>query len=90
MRAVNPLKRRDLNEGSGQVFGASSYNISNMRAANDLARLHFSVVSPEPLLIKLKRRDEDEGSCQILLTSSGKIGTYRICEQGIPIKKEVR
>ena len=60
------LKRRDLDGGSGQVFRASSYNISNMRAANDLARLNFSAVSPEPSLIKLKRRDEDEGSCQIL------------------------
>ena len=60
------LKRRDLDGDSGQVFRASSYNISNMRAANDLARLNFSAVSPEPSLIKLKRRDEDEGSCQIL------------------------
>ena len=28
-----------------------------MRAANDLARLHFSAVSPEPWLIALKIRD---------------------------------
>ena len=52
-----------------------------MRAANDLARLHFSAVSPEPSLIKLKRRWEDKGSCLILLTSSRSIGTNRICEQ---------
>ena len=66
------LKRRDLDEGSGQIFRASSYNISNMRAANDLARLHFSVVSPEPLQITLKRRDVDEGLSQMLYASSRK------------------
>ena len=57
-----------------------------MRAANDLARLHLSAVSPEPWLITLKRRDADEGSCQIFLTSSSKFGTNRICEQQIPKK----
>ena len=73
-------KRRDLHEGSGQVFRASSYNISNMQAAKDLTRLNFSAVLQESSLIKLKRRDEDEGSCQILQTSQRTIGTNRICE----------
>ena len=84
------LKRRDLHEGSGQVFRASSYNISNMRAVKDLARLHFSAVSPESSLIKLKRRDEDEGSCQILQASPRTIGTNCICEQRIPKKMGCR
>ena len=50
------LKRRDLDEGSGQDFRANSYNISNMRAANDLANLHFSAVLPDPSLL-----NENEG-----------------------------
>ena len=61
----------------------------NLRAANDLARLHFSAVWPEPSLIALKRRDVDEGSCQIVYASSRKFGTNRICEQRIHEKERM-
>ena len=40
---------------------------SNMRAANDLARLHICAVSPEPSLKALKRRDVNEGSGHLFL-----------------------
>ena len=52
---------------------------SNMRAANDLARLHICTVAPEPLLITLKRRGVNEGPGQIVYTctSSCGLGTYR-------------
>ena len=49
------LKRRDVNEGSGHNFRASSCHISHMRAANDLAILNICADSLEPTLIALKQ-----------------------------------
>ena len=50
-----------------------------MRAANDLARLHFSIVSPEPLLSRLKKEGM-KMKAQAKFLGPVHI-TYQICEQ---------
>ena len=76
-------KRRDVDEGSGQIVYTSSCDLGTYRICEQqmIRRVHIHIVSPEPLLIALKRRDADEGSGHIVYTSSCDLGIYRICEQ---------
>ena len=58
------LKRRDVDESSGQIVYTSSCDLGTYRKCEQQMikrACKFCTVSPEPLLIALKRWDVDEG-----------------------------
>ena len=73
------LKRRDVDESSGQNVYTSSCDLGTYRICEQQMirrACTLCTVSPEPLLIALKRRDVDEGSGQIVYASSFDLRFY--------------
>ena len=78
------LKRKDVDEGSGQLVYTRSCDLRLYRICEQQMirrACTFCKVSPELSLIAINRRDVNDGSGQMVYTSSCDLGTYRKCEQ---------